>query len=118
MQRYYYSESVAEFLARPAEAILGTMDQVNEFDLTMDQRNAWLEEFDIMKSVLGTLGEDGQILFEYTIPRLGKRVDVVLLMRGVVFEELPRRKPGSHHCSDSRGDRGTEKRLLLGKSYL
>ena len=85
MQRYYYSESVAEFLARPAEAILGTMDQVNEFDLTMDQRNAWLEEFDIMKSVLGTLGEDGQILFEYTIPRLGKRVDVVLLMRGVVF---------------------------------
>ena len=85
MQRYYYSESVAEFLARPVDAILGTMDQVNEFDLTMDQRNAWLEEFDIMKSVLGTLGEDGQILFEYTIPRLGKRVDVVLLMRGVVF---------------------------------
>ena len=85
MQRYYYSESVAEFLARPAEAILGTMDQVNEFDLTMDQRNAWLEEFDIMKSALGALGEDGQILFEYTIPRLGKRVDVVLLMRGVVF---------------------------------
>ena len=85
MQRYYYSESVAEFLARPAEAILGTMDQVNEFDLTMDQRNAWVEEFDIMKSVLGALREDGQILFEYTIPRLGKRVDVVLLMRGVVF---------------------------------
>ena len=85
MQRYYYSESIAEFLARPTDVILGTMDQVNEFDLTMDQRNAWLEEFDIMKYALGTLREDGQILFEYTIPRLGKRVDVVLLMKGVVF---------------------------------
>jgi hypothetical protein len=85
MQRYYYSESVAEFLARPVDAILGTMDQANEFDLTMDQRNTWLEEFDIMKNVLGAVREDGQILFEYTIPRLGKRVDVVLLMRGVVF---------------------------------
>ena len=85
MQRFYYSESIAEFLARPAESILGCMDQVNEFDLTMDQRGAWLEEYEIMKHVLSELKEDGQILFEYTIPRLGKRVDVVLLMKGVVF---------------------------------
>ena len=80
MRRFYYSESVSGFIARPAEYILGCMDQVNEFDLTMEQRGAWVEEFDIMKRVLAELKEDGQILFEYTIPRLGKRVDVVFLV--------------------------------------
>ena len=70
MQRFYYSESIAEFLARPAESILGCMDQVNEFDLTMDQRGAWLEEYEIMKRVLSELKEDGQgilILMEMNI---------------------------------------------------
>ena len=38
-----------------------------------------------MKETLNDLGKEGQIIFEYTIPRLGKRVDVVLLMDGVVF---------------------------------
>ena len=52
MQRFYYSEPISEFLARPAEYILGCMDQVNEFDLTMEQRGAWVEEFDIMNRVL------------------------------------------------------------------
>lgn len=30
-------------------------------------------------------GEQGQIIFEYDIPRLGKRIDVVLLLRGMIF---------------------------------
>jgi DUF2075 family protein len=47
-----------------------------------------------MKTVLASLMEDisqdstkadGQIIFEYDIPRLGKRVDVVLLYRGIIF---------------------------------
>ena len=29
--------------------------------------------------------KDGRIVFEYDIPRLGKRIDVVLLFRGIVF---------------------------------
>ena len=37
-----------------------------------------------MKDVLARY-EDGQIIFEYDIPRLGKRIDVVLLVRGIVF---------------------------------
>lgn len=39
-----------------------------------------------MKNVVSSLSDaNGQIVFEYDIPRLGKRIDVVLLYRGIVF---------------------------------
>ena len=85
MQRFYYSGSFCEFLSTSNEYLLGCMDQANEFDLTIEQRGAWLEEITIMRSVLQVMQSDGQILFEYTIPRLGKRVDVILLVDGIVF---------------------------------
>ena len=68
-----------------SEYILGCMDKANEFDLTIEQRGAWLEEITLMKKVVDALDEDGQIIFEYTIPRLGKRVDVLLLVKGIIF---------------------------------
>ena len=61
------------------------MGTQNEFELTIEQRNAWLSEIDIMKGVVRDLECDGQIIFEYTIPRLGKRVDVILLVNGIIF---------------------------------
>ena len=85
MQRFYYNESISRYLALPSEYILGCMDKANEFDLTIEQRGAWLEEITLMKKVAAELNEDGQILFEYTIPRLGKRVDVLLLIKGIIF---------------------------------
>ena len=85
MQRFYYSEPFSKFLSQSDEFILGSMDAQNEFDLTIEQRGAWVEEFEIMKNVVRALPGGGQILFEYTIPRLGKRVDVVLLYKGIVF---------------------------------
>ncbi|WP_241147647.1 DNA/RNA helicase domain-containing protein [Alistipes sp. An54] len=47
---------------------------------------AWTDEIHIMQEVLlPWKDEDGQIIFEYDIPRLGKRIDVVLLLRGLIF---------------------------------
>ena len=85
MQRYYYNETFSRFLTQNSEYVLGCMDKINEFDLTIEQRGAWLEEIDLMKGVVAALNRDGQILFEYTIPRLGKRVDVILLVGGIIF---------------------------------
>lgn len=43
-------------------------------------------EIDIMQQVLQPWkDEDAQIIFEYDIPRLGKRIDVVLLLRSIIF---------------------------------
>jgi hypothetical protein len=85
MQRFYYTETISNFLSQSNEFVLGKLSACNEFDLNLEQRGAWLDEIRIMKCVLQELSKEGQIVFEYTIPRLGKRVDVVLLIDGIVF---------------------------------
>lgn len=85
MQRFFYSETCARFLDQDVSSILGDLSKHNVFDLTLEQRDAWLQEISIMKQVVSGLGAKGDIAFEYTIPRLGKRVDVVLLVNGIVF---------------------------------
>ncbi len=83
MKRYYYSNSIATFLkAKPIE-ILGTLTENNDFDLGQNQRDAWIEEINILQRVLP--GHHGSIYFEYSIPRMGKRIDVVLLIGPVIF---------------------------------
>ncbi|NQT92688.1 MAG: DUF2075 domain-containing protein [Lentisphaerae bacterium] len=83
MNRAFYGESVSDFLTEAPEAILGKMARANAFDLTQAQRNAWVTEIEILKQTLP--GHEGRILFEYSIPRMGRRVDVVLLLDTVVF---------------------------------
>ena len=85
MQRCFYRDSIKAFLSTSADTILGKMAEENQFDLSLEQRDAWVDEIHIMKKTLQELGLEGYILFEYTIPRLGKRVDVVLLVNGIVF---------------------------------
>ena len=84
MDRFYYQNSIAEFLADSENAILGTLARNNTFDLVDLQRNAWFYEINFLKKLLCN-ESSGQIVFEYSIPRLGKRIDVVLLLRGIVF---------------------------------
>ena len=82
---YFFSSSVSEFLAKSEDAILGELTRRNTFSLTQEQRDAWQEEILILKSFLAPYRELGSVLFEYAIPRMGRRVDVVLLLCGVVF---------------------------------
>ena len=85
MKRCFFDDTIAGFLGRKDEEILGVLSKDNTFDLTLEQRDAWLGEIQVMKDVLRGLGKSGHIVFEYTIPRLGKRIDVVLLVGRVVF---------------------------------
>lgn len=48
------------------------------------KKNTWIAEILLLKSILKDK-TDGRILFEYTIPRIGKRIDVVLLIKNIVF---------------------------------
>ena len=84
MDRFFYQNSIAGFLADSEDAILGTLAKNNTFDLVDLQRNAWLYEIRFLKDLLHTESA-GQVIFEYSIPRLGKRIDVVLLLYGIVF---------------------------------
>ena len=84
--RFFYQADIAIFLSDSTDKIFGVMARADEMDTAATQKFAWTQEIDIMKSVLTPYaGESGQIIFEYTIPRLGKRIDVVLLLRERVF---------------------------------
>lgn len=82
-KRYFYSNSIENFIVSSSDEILGIITRESPFDITDLQRNAWCEEIEILKKIL--YQKSGEIIFEYSIPRLGKRVDVILLIDGIVF---------------------------------
>ncbi len=84
MKREYYSDSVANFLSSSTDEILGKLALSNEFALEQTQRNAWVEEINILRELL-MAHPRGTIYFEYSIPRMGQRIDVVLLIGSVIF---------------------------------
>jgi hypothetical protein len=83
MKRHYYSDSIANFLSASTNEILGTLAENSGFDIQLTQRNAWLEEINILKETLPN--SQGMIYFEYSIPRMGKRIDTVLLIGPALF---------------------------------
>jgi len=83
MKRSYYSDSVTNFLQTTTEQILGALAQSNEFSLETTQKESWVQEIKILKQVLNN--HVGKIFFEYSVPRMGKRIDVVLIIKNVIF---------------------------------
>jgi hypothetical protein len=85
LSRAYYSKQIHDFLLEQMESILGTLTRNHHHTTLKDlEINAWIEQIKILKQQLSGL-KDGHILFEYSIPRMGKRVDNILLMEGIVF---------------------------------
>jgi hypothetical protein len=67
-------------------AVLGAIHNNYHGDSLTTTDEAWMGEIEVMQQVLEPWKEEqGQIVFEYDIPRLGKRIDVVLLLRGMIF---------------------------------
>lgn len=85
MARCLYNSDFATFSNTDSASIYRILDDNYHGEALTTTRDAWKAEIDIMKNVVASLNNDGQIIFEYDIPRLGKRIDVVLLYRGVVF---------------------------------
>jgi hypothetical protein len=83
MKRSFYSDTISNFCSTTSEAILGVLASNNEFSLEQTQRFAWELEITILKEVLRNY--QGKIFFEYSIPRMGRRIDVVLIIKNVIF---------------------------------
>ncbi len=83
MKREYYSDSIANFLNTKPDEILGKLARNNDFALEQTQRDAWLEQIYILKNTLPEF--KGSVYFEYSIPRMGKRIDTVIIIGPVVF---------------------------------
>lgn len=83
--RAYYSAPLSDFLQQSTNEILGIIHtNDSSAETTIQQSNTWETEVTILKDQLRNL-PDGRIIFEYTIPRMGKRVDVVVLTHNIVF---------------------------------
>ena len=84
--RCLYNEKINTFLNEKDETIFGYLCSNYHGDALTTTRESWIEEISIMKEVLAPYkDDDGKIIFEYDIPRLGKRIDVVLLLKGIIF---------------------------------
>ena len=83
MKRAYYSSSIKGFCNQEPDKILGEMTQEHSFDLSMLQRDAWIEQTVLLKDVLRDF--KGNIYFEFSIPRMGRRVDAVVIIESVIF---------------------------------
>lgn len=84
--RCLYNNNFINFYKESNNSIFGKLcDNYHGIDLTTT-RDAWKEEISIIKNIIKSYkDEDGQVIFEYNISRLGKRIDVVLLFRGIIF---------------------------------
>jgi len=84
--RCLYDSSFEEFIKTDENSIFGIIDSGSHGVTLTTTKESWQDEIVIMKKVISALeNKNGKIIFEYEIPRLGKRIDVVLLYRGIVF---------------------------------
>ena len=86
MNRCLYNNKFEKFLNTEDNFVFGQLCDNYHGEALTTTREAWKAEIAIMKEVLSGLSDkNGDIIFEYDIPRLGKRIDVVLLYRGIIF---------------------------------
>lgn len=84
--RCLYESRIETFIEKEKESIFGTLCDKYHGDALTTTREAWMGEIEILQRELcAWKNTDGRIVFEYDIPRLGKRVDVVILLCGIVF---------------------------------
>ena len=85
MSRYYYSDSIEDFLNKSIDEVIGAITIADTHDINTPTTNSWIEEIETLRKVLPSFKQRGHVYFEYNIPRMGRRVDVVLLIDGIVF---------------------------------
>ena len=83
LKRYYYAATISNFIKSSEQEILGALAEGNEFSLEITQRGAWQKEIRILKEVLTDY--EGHIYFEYSVPRMGHRIDVTLVIANAIF---------------------------------
>jgi hypothetical protein len=84
VKRSYYSNDIQSFLNQDNYSIFGEITTNDQFSAEDLQKNTWNREIEILKRELSQL-LDGHIIFEYTIPRIGNRVDNIVIYKGIIF---------------------------------
>ncbi len=83
MLNYYYKDNIKSFIKRSTEEVIGLITLSNQFDTSQNQNKSWEVQIPILKEAIGNYS--GTIFFEFSIPRMGKRIDALIIIRNVVF---------------------------------
>lgn len=83
MLNYYFKDTISSFLQKSTEDIIGTITLASQFDSTLFQNRSWEQQIPILKKAIN--GHQGSIFFEFSIPRMGRRVDSIIIIDDVVF---------------------------------
>lgn len=83
MNPYFYTDTIKNFVASSTQEIFGCIAQNSDFPDDVSQKGAWTQEIQILKTTLQHY--EGRVFFEYSIPRMGRRIDVVLIIGNVIF---------------------------------
>ena len=83
INRAYYHASFKDFIHESPDEIIGKLAMGGGFGVEGPQADAWKEEIRILKSELINL--EGELFFEYSVPRIGHRIDVLLWMDSIIF---------------------------------
>lgn len=81
--RAWYGASIAEFLHADPDAVIGRLASNSSFADQPAQKAAWLSQIGLLQEHL--TGLSGSVFLEFAIPRMGRRIDVVLLVGPTVF---------------------------------
>lgn len=84
MNRFYYFNNINNFKQEDSTYIFGQITKADEFGSDDLQKNTWQKEIEILKEQLKDIN-NGYIIFEYTIPRIGSRVDNILIYNNIIF---------------------------------
>jgi hypothetical protein len=83
VKREFYADSIKGFLGSSVDEIIGKLTRESDFSVDPSQKGAWIEEIGILQTTLAPYA--GGIHFEYSIPRMGERIDVLLVIGPVIF---------------------------------
>lgn len=82
--RAYYTADREKFFSDSDDQILGELARANTFALDLEQRGAWLQQIRILRNALTAI-DAFTLYFEFTIPRMGKRADAVVVIGDCIF---------------------------------
>jgi len=85
LSRAFYDDRIEDFLSRTDDEVIGRLTLGGDFAVETSQRDAWLQQVSILRRVLREYRGAGKVYFEYVVPRVGRRIDVVLALRNVLF---------------------------------
>jgi len=84
MQKSYYNNSINSFLEEDIDSIFGKLSKKHSHALEPLQKEAWKKQIEILKRITQSL-DSGNIYFEFSIPRMGKRVDNIIIVKDLIL---------------------------------